>query len=102
MGLLMQIVFIALLGALITIVIGVFKCLIQKVSKMSDKCTYLEAKMDIYLDHAGFDVQKVNSTIKDHLVDLMKNNRPSVGCINVKELYKPGQGGQDADSVKPG
>jgi len=98
----MQIVFIALLGALITIVIGVYKSLIEKVNKMASRTTYVEAKVDIYLDHAGFDVQKVNRTIKDHIEELMQNNGPSVGCINVKELYKTGEGGQDADSIKPG
>ena len=88
MEFILQVVLAALLAGLISVVVGVFKSLSQKVSKLSDKCTYVEAKVDIYLDHAGFDMQKVNSAIKTHLDELMQNGRPSVGCINVKELYK--------------
>lgn len=89
----LQIVLVALLGGLITIVIGVYRSLSRKVNKMSDRTTYIETKVDIYLEHAGFDVRKVNSSIKDHIDELMQNGRPSAGCINIKELYKTGEGG---------
>lgn len=58
--------------------------------KINDRETVVETKLDIFLDHAGFDVNKVNRTIKEHMDELKKNDRPSVGCINVKELKKEG------------
>ena len=87
------VILIALLGGVITAVLGVFRSLSRKISETADRTTYIEAKMDIYLDIAGLDVQKVNGKIKDHIAELMQNGRPSVGCINVKELYKTEQGG---------
>lgn len=61
--------------------------------KIDTRQTILETKLDIFLDHSGFDVQKVNKTINEHMEELKKNNKPSVGCINIKELYrtKPGE-----------
>jgi len=84
----LQIVLVALIGGLITLVIGVYRSLADKINKTADRTTYIETKVDIYLEHAGFDVHKVNSAIKNHLDELMQNDRPSVGCINVKELYR--------------
>lgn len=52
-----------------------------------DRMLVMETKMDIYLAHAGFDVQKVNRAIREHKEEIAQNNKPSVGCINVKELY---------------
>lgn len=49
----------------------------------------VETKLDIYLAHAGFDVVKVNRSIKEHLDDLEVKDTPGVGgCINISELYK--------------
>jgi hypothetical protein len=62
------------------------------ISKLSTRMTVVETKMDIYLDHIGFDVPKVNETIKKNMKELKKNNRPSVGCINIKELYRDKEG----------
>ena len=64
--------------------------LVRYIASVGTRLTVVETKMDIYLDHSGFDVPKVNETIKKNIKELKKNNRPSVGCINVKELYKEG------------
>ena len=56
--------------------------------KITEREIVVETKLDIFLDHAGFDVPKVNKTIKEHMNELKKNDKPSVGCINVKELYR--------------
>jgi len=46
--------------------------------------------VDMLLDHSGFDMRKVNRAIKDNLDEIKRNDKPSVGCINMKELYKEG------------
>jgi hypothetical protein len=59
--------------------------------KISNRQTIVETKLDMLLDHEGFDIHKVNKAIKEHkeeLEEMQENGRPSVGCINVKELYK--------------
>lgn len=56
--------------------------------KISERQTVVETKLDIYLDHAGFDVHKVNRVIKEHMEELKQNDNPSIGCIKVKELYR--------------
>lgn len=48
----------------------------------------LETKMDIYLEHAGFSVPKIDRAIKQHMEELQQNDRPAVGCINISQLYK--------------
>lgn len=47
-----------------------------------------ETKLDIFLEHTGFDINKVNRTIKEHIEELKNNDKPHVGCINVKGLYR--------------
>jgi hypothetical protein len=82
----------ALSDILLAIIIGAgipsIAALFRYISKTDTRMTIVETKMDIYLDHAGFDVPKVNETIKKNMKELKKNNKPSVGCINVKELYR--------------
>lgn len=56
--------------------------------KINERETIVETKLDIFLEHSGFDVPKVNRTIKEHMEELKQNDKPSVGCINVKELYR--------------
>jgi hypothetical protein len=56
--------------------------------KINDRQTVVETKLDIFMEHLGFDVNKVNRVIKEHMEELKKNDKPSVGCINIKELYK--------------
>lgn len=56
--------------------------------KINERQTIVETKLDIFLDHSGFDVSKVNRTIKEHMEELKQNDKPSVGCIKVKELYR--------------
>ncbi len=57
-------------------------------NKISDRVIVVETKLDIYLDHSGFDIRKVNKAITDNMEELKKNDKPTVGCIHVKELYK--------------
>lgn len=61
--------------------------------KINDRQTVVETKLDIFLHHAGFDVHKVNKVIKEHMEELKQNDKPSIGCINVKELYREKPGG---------
>jgi len=47
----------------------------------------LQTKMDIYLEHVGFDTQKVNKAIKEHMTELKQNGKPRVGgCIHIDQL----------------
>lgn len=60
----------------------------KKISGITERMIKVETKLDIYLDHAGLDVRKVNKAIADNIEEIKKNDKPTVGCINVKELYK--------------
>jgi len=64
------------------------KYLTEKQLKFAEKLVKLETKMDIYLEHSGFDVSKIEWSIRRHMSELERNDRPTVGCINIKELYK--------------
>jgi hypothetical protein len=63
----------------------------EQCSKISDHVIIIETKLDIYLEHSGFDVQKVNKAIKENMEELKRNDKPTVGCIHIKELYKGGR-----------
>ena len=56
--------------------------------KIKDREIINETKLDMLLDEKGFDIRKVNKAIKEHMDELKENNTPSIGCINVKELYR--------------
>jgi hypothetical protein len=45
------------------------------------------------LEIAGLDNRKVNRAIKEHMDELKNNNKPSIGCINIQELYRAKPGG---------
>jgi hypothetical protein len=77
-------VVIALIGVVAKIIHGIHK----KCHETSEGLIAVETKMDIYLEIAGLDVQKVNRAIKEHKDELKQNGKPSVGCINIKELYR--------------
>lgn len=81
-----------LLAGVIALNVG----LVKHTIKMGERVTYVEAKTDIVLDLAGLDLHKVNRAIKDHKEELEQNGRPSVGCINVKSLYKEGHNADNA------
>jgi hypothetical protein len=59
-------------------------------AKITERQAVVETKVDMLLDHSGFDMRKVNRAIKDNLDEIKKNDKPSVGCINIKELYREG------------
>lgn len=79
-----------LVGILLTALVSMNVALLLGSRKYGERLMYVETKMDIYLDHVGLDVRKVNGAIKTHLEELKKSNGPTVGCINTKELYKGG------------
>jgi len=58
-------------------------------ARTTERMAKIETKMDIYLAHVGFDLMKVNRTIREHLEDLETQDTPAVGgCINISGLYK--------------
>jgi hypothetical protein len=61
--------------------------------KINDREIIVETKLDMLLEIAGFDNHKVNRAIKEHMEELKKNSKPSVGCINIEELYRTKPGG---------
>ena len=63
----------------------------NRIGKLTDRQTIAETKLDIFLDCQGFDIHKVNKAIKENMEELKKNDKPSVGCINTKELRKAGE-----------
>lgn len=78
----------ALLGGMIAAIVKVYASLGRKCDDLATRTTALEVKMDIYLEHAGFDVPKVNGAIRMHMEELKTKDRPSVGCIDISKLYK--------------
>ena len=83
-----QILIGVLLSGLIALNIALIKIVLNLFNKTKDRLTFVETKVDIYLDAQGLDLNKVNGAIKQHKEELEQNGRPSVGCINVKSLYK--------------
>ena len=65
-----------------------YKELLSKCIKITEKTIALETKLDIYLDQAGFDIAKVDRAIREHIDEIESNDRPTVGCLNIKSLYK--------------
>ena len=79
-----------LLGCGIPLIIKGFGKANDERHKISERQTVVETKLDLLLTHNGFDMQKVNKAIKEHKEELeesQKRGTPSIGCINVKELY---------------
>jgi len=72
--------------------IGVAAKVLTNIHKKCDKTTEgligVKAKLDLLLELGGLDIHKVNKSINDHMKDLKQNGEPSVGCINIKELYR--------------
>lgn len=64
----------------------------NKCNKTSDGLIAVKSKLDILLEVAGFDIHKVNRSIKEHKDELEEDGAPSVGCINIKELYRDKEG----------
>lgn len=98
---------IGVLSAVVTVGIGLFVNAIRDIrkdmkkemdnthsqlNKVNERQAVLETKVDIFLTHVGFDIRKVNKAIEQHMEELKKNDRPSVGCINITELYKDKNG----------
>ena len=78
------VVIVALIGIAAKVLADVHK----KCDKTSDGLIGLKAKLDMLLELGGLDIHKVNNAIKEHKDELKQDGEPSVGCINVKELYR--------------
>jgi len=66
------------------------KVIFGKFDILKERITITETKLDMILDNSGFDIHKVNRAIKENMEELKKNDKPSIGCINTKELRKTG------------
>ena len=62
--------------------------LVNKCHTLAKLMVKVETKTDIYLEHAGFSVPKVDRAILLHLEELERNDRPRLGCLDIRELYK--------------
>jgi hypothetical protein len=80
--------------ALIAIAAKAISDVNKKCNKASEGLIAVATKLDILLELGGLDIHKVNKAIKEHMDELKKNDRPSIGCINVKELYRAYNDGQ--------
>jgi hypothetical protein len=93
---------VVVLSGIVTVAIGLFVSALRDLRKdlkkesdnthsqcanITERQAVVETKVDMLLGHSGFDMRKVNRAIKDNLDEIKKNNQPSVGCINIKELY---------------
>lgn len=85
----------AALGVGIPLIVKEFKELRSRLDSANDerhqiknRQTGVEAKLDMLLHHAGFDVHKVNRAIKEHKDELDENGSPTVGCLNVEQMYR--------------
>jgi hypothetical protein len=56
--------------------------------KLNDRQTIVETKLDMLLDSSGYDIHKVNRAIKENMEELKHNDKPSIGCIDIKKLLK--------------
>jgi hypothetical protein len=92
-------VLLSIVIAIITVAIPLFVNAIRDVNKsisnthgqcdnIKERQIASETKLDILLEIAGLDNHKVNKAIKEHMEELKDNNKPSIGCINMKELYR--------------
>jgi hypothetical protein len=81
-------ILLAMIVVLIPIVYKAFKDMSNHCNKVNNRVTVVETKLDIYLEHTGFDIGKVNKAIKENIEEIKQNGSPSVGCINIKELYR--------------
>jgi hypothetical protein len=91
---------IAIITVCIPLFVNAIKDLIKAIGnthgqcdKISERQVAVETKVDILLEIAGLDNHKVNRTIKEHMEELKQNDKPSVGCINIQELYRTKPGG---------
>lgn len=60
----------------------------KKCDRTNEGLIGVKAKLDILLELGGLDTHKVNKAIEEHKDKLKQNGEPTVGCINIKELYR--------------
>jgi len=81
-----------ILLAVVVALIAVAAKALGEIHKKCDKATeglvFVKAKLDILLEIGGLDTHKVNKAIDEHMDKLKQNGEPTVGCINIKELYR--------------
>jgi len=88
-------VLLAIVIALIPVLRSENKSIKKSVKDLENQCNDIhehqvvaETKLDIFLEHSGFDLKKVNNKITEHMEELKNNDKPQIGCINIKELYR--------------
>jgi hypothetical protein len=86
-------VLLAIVVALIGIAAKVLTDVSNKCNKTHEGLIAVTTKLDLLLELGGLDNHKVNRAIKEHMEELKDNNKPSVGCINMKEQYRTKPGG---------
>jgi len=64
----------------------------ESMARGTIKSVVLETKLNIFLEHSGFSIPKVDRAIRDHFEELAQNDTPMVGCIRINELYKDKEG----------
>ena len=74
-----------------------YKELLGKCIKITERTIKLETKLDIYLDDAGFDIGEIDRAIKEHMAEIESNDRPTVGCLDIKSFYKEVKHGQEKE-----
>lgn len=60
----------------------------RKSNNHSNRLVAVETKLDMLLEINGLDTNKVNKAIRENMDELKQNGKPSVHCINLKELYR--------------
>lgn len=81
-------VLLAIIVVLIPLAIKAFKDTHTRCDRINNRVTIVETKLDIYLNHAGFDINKINRAIKENIEELQQGDSLSIGCIDVKDLYR--------------
>jgi len=57
-------------------------------AKGTIRAVVLETKLNIFLEHSGFSIPKVDRAIREHFEELAQNDGPMIGCIDISKLYK--------------
>jgi len=86
-------VLLVIVVALIGIAAKVLTDVSNKCNKTHNGLIVVTTKLDLLLELGGLDNRKVDKAIKEHMEELKQNGKPSIGCINMKELYRDKPGG---------
>jgi len=82
------VVLLAIIVAGIPLIARAFSQVNKKCDKVNNRITIIQTMLIIYLEHAGFDSQKVARALNEHMNEAGPDGGPIIGCINIKELYR--------------